>query len=299
MKTIGWILVFAGVVNLLCAKLLPGFSFFIVGILMLSFHKDQNKEEFKSDKSINNDIRPDINEYLTDYILEIKSVEKILDTNFSYWDLNDVIETVESFKRWASNLNCTLLEIKEVFMTSYLGNFKDECLDIAIRHFRSKESEEASFFHIKSKNTCAHYMVLWLKEYQDSQKRNEDKNTITNERMQVRNKMAASELVKRHNAELKFYYFPNNNERMYFECGPIKGYVSPAVVKRIDSVQIEDLQYAECAKKNTEVWVPCIMFHNKSPHAPGTLFKKSMGADILNIPNEQYKTDLNNEDQPF
>lgn len=96
------------------------------------------------------------------------------------------------------------------------------------------------------------------------------------EKLQVRNRKTATQLVISENAELQFINNPNTN-KVFFMCGTVKGYVSPAVTAKLDTVDLEDLQYAECAKPNTDDWVPCLMMvgdTNKN-------VVRSLGADRL------------------
>lgn len=96
------------------------------------------------------------------------------------------------------------------------------------------------------------------------------------EKMQVRNRKTAEQLVISENAELQFINNPNTN-KVFFMCGSIKGYISPAVAAKLDTVQLADLQYAECAKPGTNDWVPCLMMVGNS----NANVKRSLGAGLL------------------
>lgn len=96
------------------------------------------------------------------------------------------------------------------------------------------------------------------------------------EKMQVRNRKAAKQLVISENSTLQFINNPNT-DRMFFMCGSIKGYVSPAVAQKLDTVGLDDLQYAECAKPGTNDWVPCLMMVGNST----ANVKRTLGGDLL------------------
>lgn len=94
--------------------------------------------------------------------------------------------------------------------------------------------------------------------------------------MQVRNRKSAKQLIISENSKLQFINNPNTN-RVFFMCGPIKGYVSPAVRAKMDTVTLDELQYAECAQPGTDNWVPCLMMVGNSE----ANVKRSLGEDLL------------------
>lgn len=96
------------------------------------------------------------------------------------------------------------------------------------------------------------------------------------EKMQVRNRKSAQQLVISENAEIQFINNPNTN-KVFFMCGTIKGYISPAVAAKIDSVGLGELQYAECAKPGTSDWVPCLMMVGNST----ANVKRTLGGNLL------------------
>lgn len=94
----------------------------------------------------------------------------------------------------------------------------------------------------------------------------EEKNKKKNENVQKRdiktyNRMSAASLMKSQNSELQFIENPNNG-KIYFKCGDIKGYVSPAVLEKMHSVSVDDLQYAEVSINGSKP-VPCLMMVDK------------------------------------
>lgn len=71
------------------------------------------------------------------------------------------------------------------------------------------------------------------------------------------NRMSCAQLMKSQNSELQFIENPNTG-KIFFMCGEIKGYVSPAVLSKMNSVTVKDLQYAEVSIDNKQA-VPCLM----------------------------------------
>ena len=88
------------------------------------------------------------------------------------------------------------------------------------------------------------------------------------DKMQVRNRMTATQLVISEN--------PNTNN-VFFMCGTKKGYVSPAVSKAQDTVTLEEMQYAECLKPGSDNWVPCLMMVGNSK----ANVKRTLGGNLL------------------
>jgi hypothetical protein len=63
--------------------------------------------------------------------------------------------------------------------------------------------------------------------------------------------------MKSQNSELQFIENPNTG-KIFFMCGEIKGYVSPAVLQNMNTVSVQDLQFAEVSIDNKPA-VPCLM----------------------------------------
>lgn len=70
------------------------------------------------------------------------------------------------------------------------------------------------------------------------------------------NRMTATQLVKL-NGPLDFVKNPHTGIT-FFVCGNIRGYVSPAVQAKVDTVELEDLQFAMVSKDGAEP-IPCLM----------------------------------------
>lgn len=102
------------------------------------------------------------------------------------------------------------------------------------------------------------------------------------EALEVRNQKSATELVITANSMIEFKTNPKT-QKLFFACGNITGYVSPKVKENLESVTLEDLNYAEIKKPglpdiNPETgksnWVPCLMM-------AGVKAVKSLGANLL------------------
>ena len=88
-------------------------------------------------------------------------------------------------------------------------------------------------------------------------------------------RMSAKQLVISENAELKFVNNPNTG-KTFFVCGSKRGYVSPNVMKIMDTCTLDELQYAEVSLNGGEA-VPCLMVVGNSE----TNVKRKLGADLL------------------
>ena len=71
------------------------------------------------------------------------------------------------------------------------------------------------------------------------------------------NRMSCAQLMKSQDSELQFVENPNTG-KIFFVCGAVKGYVSPAVLQNMDSVTVSDLQFAEVSIDGKPS-VPCLM----------------------------------------
>ena len=83
-------------------------------------------------------------------------------------------------------------------------------------------------------------------------------NTVNNAD-DFRNKKTAAQLMREEGAGLDFYPAKTPG-RLRFECGTKTGYVSKKVSDSLDTVQLENLRYAEikATKDNQVVWVPTL-----------------------------------------
>ena len=83
-------------------------------------------------------------------------------------------------------------------------------------------------------------------------------NTVNNAD-DFRNKKTAAQLMREEGAGLDFYDAKTPG-RLRFECGTKSGYVCKNVAKNIDTVELENLRYAEikAIKDNQVVWLPTL-----------------------------------------
>ena len=89
------------------------------------------------------------------------------------------------------------------------------------------------------------------------------------------NRMSAKQLVISENAELQFVNNPNTG-KTFFVCGSKRGYVSPNVLKIMDTCTLDELQYAEVSLNGGEA-VPCLMIVGNSE----ANVQRKLGADLL------------------
>lgn len=101
--------------------------------------------------------------------------------------------------------------------------------------------------------------LIYLSEKKDKSIENTDKNQYKS--IKAFNRMSAASLMKSQNSEIQFIENPNNG-KIFFICGEIKGYVSPLVVEKMNSVTVDELQYAEVSIDNKPA-VPCLMMVDK------------------------------------
>lgn len=73
------------------------------------------------------------------------------------------------------------------------------------------------------------------------------------------NRMTARAL-KEANGAIEFVKNPNTG-KCFFTCGNIVGYVSPKVEESLDSITIDDIQYAEVSINGAKA-VPCLMMRS-------------------------------------
>ena len=83
-------------------------------------------------------------------------------------------------------------------------------------------------------------------------------NTVNNAD-DFRNKKTAAQLMREEGAGLDFYPAKTPG-KLRFVCGTKAGYVSQHVTDNLESVQVEDLRFAEvkAQKEGKEVWVPTL-----------------------------------------
>ena len=89
------------------------------------------------------------------------------------------------------------------------------------------------------------------------------------------NRMSAKQLVISENAELQFVKNPNTG-KTFFVCGSKRGYISPNVMKVMDTCTLDELQYAEVSLNGGEA-VPCLMVVGNSE----ANVQRKLGANLL------------------
>ena len=89
------------------------------------------------------------------------------------------------------------------------------------------------------------------------------------------NRMSAKQLVISENSELRFVKNPNTG-KTFFVCGSKRGYVSPNVLKIMDTCTLDELQYAEVSLNGGEA-VPCLMVVGNSE----ANVQRKLGANLL------------------
>ena len=88
-------------------------------------------------------------------------------------------------------------------------------------------------------------------------------------------RMSAKQLVISENAELEFVHNPNTG-KTFFVCGSKRGYISPNVMKIMDTCTLDELQYAEVSINGGEL-VPCLMVVGNSE----ANVQRKLGANLL------------------
>lgn len=80
------------------------------------------------------------------------------------------------------------------------------------------------------------------------------------------NRMSAKALREQeNNATIDFVENPNKPGKVFFVCGSITGYCSPAVQRAYKTVTLDELQFAEVAKDgNPANAIPCLMMVGNS-----------------------------------
>lgn len=80
------------------------------------------------------------------------------------------------------------------------------------------------------------------------------------------NRMSAKALKEQqNNASIDFVENPNKPGKVFFVCGTVTGYCSPAVQRVYETVTLDDLQFAEVAKDGDPTnAVPCLMMVGNS-----------------------------------
>lgn len=76
------------------------------------------------------------------------------------------------------------------------------------------------------------------------------------------NRMSAAQLIKVQGCNIDLVENPHTG-KIFFVCGNVKGYVSPAVLENLNTVSVEELQFAEVSIDGKPS-VPCLMMVGNS-----------------------------------
>lgn len=89
------------------------------------------------------------------------------------------------------------------------------------------------------------------------------------------NRMSAKSLIISENSPIDFVKNPNTG-KLFFVCGSKKGYVSPKVASQIDTIELDDMQYAEVSIDGGEAVPTLMVVGDMKQHV-----KRTLGADLL------------------
>lgn len=180
-----------------------------------------------------------------------KAIEAITEREMGLESDEDAKQLVSSMERWSNNLGCEISQLKTEFLKSFKSTFNQDEIQTALARIKNEECDkEANVFQINTKNTCSFFMLQWLQE--------DLKKTIADApKLQSRNKMSARELVERENAKLEFIE-KAETKKIYFFCGNVKGYVSPAASKKVETGNIDDFTYVEVSTDG-KTYTPCLI----------------------------------------
>lgn len=105
-------------------------------------------------------------EYKLTHQNEARAIELMTGENFSLLSNKDAKEKFASLKRMAENNNCSITEVKESFLKTFMAEFGDcdEDLRQIIQITTDKMAEEAIRFNIQKTNTVSFYIRKWLLE---------------------------------------------------------------------------------------------------------------------------------------
>lgn len=80
---------------------------------------------------------------------------------------------------------------------------------------------------------------------------------MANEKITTRNQKSLRDLILSEQCSLST--MKNKAGALFFTCGNVKGYVSKSVAKKIDTISVDEVQYAEVFSQEKKQWIPCLM----------------------------------------
>lgn len=80
---------------------------------------------------------------------------------------------------------------------------------------------------------------------------------MANEKITTRNQKSLRDLILSEQCSLST--MKNKAGALFFTCGNVTGYVSKSVAKKIDTISVDEVQYAEVFSQEKRQWIPCLM----------------------------------------
>lgn len=77
-----------------------------------------------------------------------------------------------------------------------------------------------------------------------------------------RNRMSATALKEQQHDSIHIIENPNTG-KLFFTCGAVRGYITKKTQETIDTVPVEDLEYAEVLSAENG-YIPCLFLRGKS-----------------------------------
>lgn len=77
-----------------------------------------------------------------------------------------------------------------------------------------------------------------------------------------RNRMSAPALKEQQNDKIHIIENPKSG-KLFFVCGSVRGYITKKTQESIDTVDVEDLEYAEVLSSDNS-YIPCLFLRGKN-----------------------------------
>ncbi len=245
------------------------------GILAALIYHLQNKKEGQAKKAETPEATPKLSywdNYVKHHYDNAMAIKTLTKAPFSVMDDKDVEETIQSIEDWSQSIGCPIANLKAEFLKNFTKTYSMEEIKGFLKVLEEEEIyKEASQRQISSDNTCTNYMIIWLKEYikqeEETRKKKQEEMAKAKEedgkkpQLLATNRMTAKELIRKENAAIEFFQHPTSG-KIFFACGSKKGYVSPAVAAKYQTIEIDEMQYAEVSKDGG-IPVPTLMMAGK------------------------------------